>query len=133
MGFLAVGVPAAGFLALLVFFTAVIQLPALLVLAPVAIYLFATASVTAAILFGIWCALVGLSDNVLKPILLGRGAPVPTLVIFIGVIGGFVVDGIIGLFTGAIVLSLGYKLFLAWLEGGPAAPQGSESPAASTR
>ena len=72
---------------------------------------------TAAVVFAIWSALVGLADNILKPLLLGRGAPVPMLVIFIGVIGGFVVDGIIGLFTGAIVLSLGYKMFLAWLEG----------------
>jgi predicted PurR-regulated permease PerM len=57
----------------------------------------------------------GLSDNILKPILLGKGAPVPMLVIFIGVIGGFIFSGFIGLFTGAIVLSLGYKLFVGWI------------------
>ncbi len=54
-------------------------------------------------------------DNVLKPLLLGRGVPVPILVIFLGSIGGFVAMGIIGLFVGAIVLSVGYELFLAWL------------------
>jgi len=58
---------------------------------------------------------VGGSDNVLKPILLGRGAQVPMLVIFLGAIGGFMTSGIIGLFIGAIVLSVGYKLFVAWL------------------
>jgi predicted PurR-regulated permease PerM len=57
----------------------------------------------------------GLSDNILKPILLGKGAPVPMLVIFIGVIGGFIFSGFIGLFTGAIVMSVGYKLFVGWI------------------
>jgi predicted PurR-regulated permease PerM len=55
------------------------------------------------------------SDNILKPILLGKGAPVPMLVIFLGVIGGFLMSGFIGLFTGAIVLSIGYKLLTAWI------------------
>jgi predicted PurR-regulated permease PerM len=55
-------------------------------------------------------------DNVLKPVLLGRGAAVPMAVVFLGAIGGFVAMGIIGLFVGAIVLSVGYKLFLAWIE-----------------
>jgi len=55
-------------------------------------------------------------DNVLKPILLGRGADVPMLVIFVGAIGGFLSSGIIGLFLGAVVLALGYKLFLTWLK-----------------
>jgi len=57
----------------------------------------------------------GLSDNFLKPLLLGKGASVPMLVIFIGVIGGFIFSGFIGLFTGAIVMSLGYKLFIGWM------------------
>jgi len=54
---------------------------------------------------------------VLKPLLLGRGSAVPVVVVFLGVIGGFVAMGIMGLFVGAIVLSVGYKLFLAWIEG----------------
>jgi predicted PurR-regulated permease PerM len=60
-----------------------------------------------------------LSDNFLKPVLLGRGAPVPMLVIFLGSIGGFISMGFIGLFIGAVILSLGYKLFQAWLETDP--------------
>jgi predicted PurR-regulated permease PerM len=51
-------------------------------------------------------------DNVLKPILLGRGVAVPIVVVFLGAIGGFVALGIIGLFVGAIALSVGYKLFV---------------------
>ncbi len=118
IGFLAVGLKAAGLWALIVFMVAVVQLPTIVFLGPIAIYVFATASTTAAILFAVWCAVVGLSDNVLKPLLLGRGAEVPMLIVFIGVIGGFIVDGFIGLFTGAVVLALGYRLFRAWLEAG---------------
>ena len=54
-------------------------------------------------------------DNVLKPILMGRGVDVPMLVIFLGAIGGMLLSGIIGLFIGSVVLALGYKLFQAWL------------------
>ncbi len=56
-----------------------------------------------------------LLDNVLKPLLLGRGVDVPMVVIFLGAIGGMLLSGIVGLFVGAIVLALGYKLFQAWL------------------
>jgi predicted PurR-regulated permease PerM len=74
--------------------------------------------------FLVWCLFVGLMDNVLKPVLLGRGAAVPVAVVFLGAIGGFMAMGIIGLFIGSIVLSVGYKLFLAWVEGPVAAKQG---------
>ena len=53
-------------------------------------------------------------------LLLGRGVAVPAAVVFLGAIGGFVAMDIIGLFVGAIVLSVGYK-FLAWIEGSVAA------------
>ena len=87
-----------------------------LVLVPAVIYAFATASTTKAVIFLVWCLIVGLMENVLKPILLGRGAAVPIAVVFLGTIGGFVAMGLIGLFVAAIILSAGYKLFLAWLE-----------------
>ena len=83
---------------------------------PALIYVFAVASTTKAVIFLIWCLIVGTMDNVLKPLLLGRGVAVPMVVVFLGVVGGFVAMGAIGLFLGAIVLSIGYKLFLAWLE-----------------
>jgi predicted PurR-regulated permease PerM len=59
-----------------------------------------------------------MSDNVLKPWLMGKGAPVPMLVIFLGAIGGMMMSGFIGLFTGAIVLSIGYRLASIWMQGG---------------
>jgi predicted PurR-regulated permease PerM len=77
--------------------------------------MFSVKEVLPAIVWTVLLLVAGLSDNVLKPILLGKGAPVPMLVIFIGVIGGFMFSGFIGLFTGAIVMSLGYKLFIGWI------------------
>ena len=95
-------------------FAAVLQ-AGVLVLIPAVLYVFAVSSVTKAAIFLVWCLIVALVDNVLKPLLLGRGVAVPIAVVFLGAIGGFVAIGIIGLFVGAIVLSVGYKLFLAWL------------------
>jgi predicted PurR-regulated permease PerM len=88
-----------------------------LILIPAVIYTFTIATTTKAVIFMVWCLIVGLIDNVLKPLLLGRGVAIPVAVVFLGAIGGFVAMGIIGLFVGAIVLSVGYKLFLAWIEG----------------
>lgn len=123
LGFLVAGLPGAGLWTLMFLFAAVLQVGPL-VLIPAVVYMFATAATTKAVLFLLWCAFVGLIDNVLKPLLLGRGATVPTAVVFLGAIGGFLVMGIIGLFVGAIVLSVGYKLFLAWLQGPEVAKQG---------
>jgi predicted PurR-regulated permease PerM len=114
-GFFVAGLPGAGLWAVLFLVAAVLQI-GVLVLVPAVIFVFATAATTKAVIFLIWCVVVGLLDNVLKPLLLGRGASVPTAVVFLGAIGGFVAMGIIGLFVGAIVLSVGYKLFLAWIE-----------------
>ncbi len=118
IGFLLAGVPYAGLWALLVMILAILQLPPLLVILPVILYLFSTTSTLPASLWTAYLLLAGASDNFLKPILLGKGAPVPMLVIFLGVIGGFMLSGFIGLFTGAIAISLGYKLFLSWLDDG---------------
>jgi predicted PurR-regulated permease PerM len=115
LGFLLVGVPGAGLWALLVLIFAVVQLPTILVLGPIIVYVFSTSSTVIAVVFTIWSILVGISDAFLKPLLMGRGVDVPMLVIFIGAIGGFMTSGIIGLFVGAIIFSLGYKLFILWL------------------
>jgi predicted PurR-regulated permease PerM len=117
LGFLFVGLPAAGLWALVFLIAAILQVGAL-VLLPVVIYAFTIVSTTSAVAFLAWCILIALLDNVLKPVLLGRGARVPFWVVFLGAIGGFVSMGMIGLFVGAIVLSVGYKLFLAWLDEG---------------
>jgi len=115
LGFFVVGLPAAGLWSAIFVFAAVLQAGGL-ILIPAAIYIFAVASTTKAVIFLIWCILVGLMDNILKPLLLGRGVAVPMAVIFLGAFGGFFAMGIIGLFIGAVVLSVGYKLFIAWLE-----------------
>jgi len=116
VGFLVAGLPGAGLWGVIFLIAAVLQL-GVVVLVPAAIYVFAIASTTKAVMFLVWCGIVGTMDNVLKPMLLGRGVAVPMVVVFLGVIGGFVAMGGIGLFVGAIVLSIGYKLFLAWLKG----------------
>jgi predicted PurR-regulated permease PerM len=115
LGFLVVRLPGAGLWALLFLISAVLQVGTL-TLIPAVIYVFAARSTATAVAFLIWCIVVALMDNVLKPLLLGRGVPVPIVVVFLGAIGGFMAIGIIGLFVGPIVLSVGYKLFLAWLD-----------------
>ncbi len=113
--FMLAGVPFAGIWTVLVFVLCVLQIPVIFVTLPIIIYLFAEQGMTTAIIWTVVLFIAGLSDNVLKPLLLGKGAPVPMLVIFIGVIGGFIFSGFIGLFTGAIIMSIGYKLFVSWI------------------
>jgi predicted PurR-regulated permease PerM len=118
LGFLVAGLPGAGLWAVIFLVAAVLQ-AGVLVLVPAVIYMFTISSGTKAVIFLIWCLIVAVIDNVLKPLLLGRGVGVPIVVVFLGAIGGFVAMGIIGLFVGAIVLSVGYKLVLAWLDQSP--------------
>ena len=115
-GFLVAGVPGAGLWAFLCLILAIIQIGIFPVVIPVIFYMFySTDTLTAGILTG-WLIVVSLLDNILKPVLLGRGAPVPMLVIFLGAIGGFFSMGFVGLFVGAVVLSIGFKLLRAWLD-----------------
>jgi predicted PurR-regulated permease PerM len=116
LGMVVAGIPAWGVWTVLVLILAVVQLPPLLVLAPVAAWYFtATDSTVAAVLFLAWAILVSISDALLKPLFLGRGVSVPMPVILFGAIGGVVLHGIIGLFVGAVVLAIGYQLFQAWM------------------
>ena len=120
VGLFLCGVPFPGILTLLCLILSIIQVGPIIVNIGVIAYLFSTGdSSTAAILWTVYFLLSGLSDNVLKPLLLGKGALVPMLVIFIGVIGGFMMSGFIGLFVGPIVFSIGYKLFEAWMDDKP--------------
>jgi len=119
LGFAAVGLPGAGLWAVMVLVFAVVQLPVPLVMIPIIIYVFANASTPVTVVFTIWAVFVSVIDNFLKPLLFGRGAQVPTLVIFIGAIGGMLTSGIIGLFTGSVILAVGYTLVRAWLRPEP--------------
>lgn len=118
IGMMVAGVPGAGIWTLLILILGIAQLPPLLVLIPVIVYVFSMESTTVAVVFMIWSLLVAFSDIVLKPLLLGRGVEAPMLVILLGAIGGMLMSGIIGLFVGAVVLALGYTLLVAWLKSG---------------
>ena len=115
LGFWILGLSGAGLWAVIFLIGAVLQVGGI-VLVPAVLYAFATQPTSHAVVFMIWCIFVGVLDNVLKPILLGRGSNVPIAVIFLGVLGGFITMNIIGLFVGAIILSVGYKLLMAWLD-----------------
>lgn len=114
--FMLAGVPYAGLWTLISLILCIIQIGPGLVIIPVIIYLFTIYDNWIAVLWTIALVFVMLSDNIIKPFLMGKGAPVPMLVIFLGSLGGFIAFGFIGLFLGAIVLSLVYKLVLTWIE-----------------
>ncbi|HEV9036377.1 MAG TPA: AI-2E family transporter [Puia sp.] len=110
-------IPYAGIWTLCCLVLAIVQLGTLPIAVGVIVYIWGQDNTLAAILLTIWVVIVSLLDNVLKPILMGKGAPVPMLVVFLGALGGFMYMGFIGLFIGAVILSLGYKLFEVWLAG----------------
>ena len=115
LGFAVIGLPAAPLLAGVVLVMSIIQINPLLLMLPLAIYVFSFVSPVIAALYLIWSIAVGLMDNILKPIIMGKGADVPMMIIFLGAVGGFVTMGFIGLFVGAVILVVGYDLFITWL------------------
>ena len=116
IGFVIAGVPLPGLWTFLCLILAIMQIGIGPVVVVVLIYMFSTADTLTASLLTAWLAFVSIVDNFLKPMLMGKGAPVPMLIIFLGALGGFISIGFLGLFLGAIILSLGYKLYQAWLE-----------------
>ena len=115
IGFTFAGIPAAGLLSVLCLFLTVIQIgPGLVVIATI-IFAWSTMSSLSAIIFTVWMIPAMLIDNVLKPILMASGLSVPMLVIFIGVLGGTLTHGIVGLFIGPVILSVGYELIKSWI------------------
>ncbi len=115
IGFTVAGIPAAGLLSLLCLILAIIQIGPGLVVIPTLIFAWSTMNTLGALLFTIWMLPAMLVDNVLKPILMARGLPVPMVVILTGVLGGTLAHGILGLFVGPVILSLGYELLRAWI------------------
>ncbi len=116
IGIVVVGVPIAGLWTIMVLVCAVIQLPPILILGPIAAYVFSYADTTPAVIFLVWVLLVSMSDAFLKPLLMGRGVDIPMLVILLGALGGMMMSGIMGLFVGAVVLAIVYTLFMAWMD-----------------
>jgi predicted PurR-regulated permease PerM len=116
VGFFAIGLPGAGLWTVLLLLLCIVQVPAVLVTLPIIAYVLATEATQPAIIFLVWTLVAGLSDNVLKPLLLGRGLEVPMPIILIGVIGGMIADGLLGLFVGPVVLGVGYVLLIEWMQ-----------------
>ncbi len=119
LGLFVAGVPGAGLLSILAMGFGVVQVPVILITIPAIIWAFSVKSMTVAIIFTVWSLLAGLSDAVLKPLMIGHGLEVPMPIILLGVIGGVMAYGLVGLFIGAVLLAVGYVLFREWL-GSPA-------------
>lgn len=117
IGFIMAGIPAAGVLALVVMLIGIVQLPAAIISLPAIAYLWwsGDSSTTSNIFYSIYLIIAGMADNVLKPLLLGRGVDVPMPVILLGALGGMVSGGIIGMFIGAVLLAVGYQIFMEWV------------------
>ena len=115
IGLIMIGIPAPGLWAGAILVLAIIQLPPLIILGPMAVWVFSVAEPVPATIFAVYSFIVSMSDAFLKPMLLGRGVETPMLVILIGAIGGAISGGIIGLFLGAVILALGYELLTSWM------------------
>jgi predicted PurR-regulated permease PerM len=128
IGLVLIGVPAAGIWTFAVLMLAIMQLPPIFVLGPIAIWVFSVADPIPATIFLVYALIVSASDGFLKPLFLGRGMEIPMLVILLGAIGGMIMSGIVGLFIGAVVLALGYQILMAWMEtdelNNPRQPEG---------
>ncbi|MDA9542583.1 permease [Bradyrhizobium sp. CCBAU 21362] len=115
IGFKLAGIPIAGLLALLVLLLSIVQIGGAIIMLPVMIWIWTDKDVTVAVLLTLFLGIVSILDNILKPLVMGRGLTTPALVILIGVIGGTLGHGIVGLFIGPIVLSVAWELTVAWI------------------
>ena len=117
LGMAIAGVPAVAVLTALVFILCIAQLGPGLVLVPAVIWLYYSDQTAWGTMLLVWTVFVGTIDNFLRPILIRKGADLPLLLIFAGVIGGLITFGIAGLFIGPVVLAITYKLLAIWVEG----------------
>ena len=115
------GIRVAGVLAIIALVLGIVQVPAIILTLPVIIYIWSSGDYSSgsAIAHTITLLVTGMADNVLKPLMLARGVDVPMPVILLGALGGVATGGILGMFVGATVLSLGYELFRNWLANNP--------------
>ncbi len=114
-GLIVSGVPHASLLAFTVLLLGIVQIGPSIVLIPVVIWAWTAMETGPAILFTAYMIPVNLLDNILRPIVMGRGLRTPMLVIVVGVIGGTLAYGITGLFLGPIVLAVIWELLAAWI------------------
>lgn len=115
------GIPWAGVLSVIVLVLGIAQVPAIIVSLPAIIWLWTRGdqSTTAGIAYTVLLLVAGMADNVLKPLMLGRGVDAPMPVILIGALGGMATAGILGMFVGATLLALGYQIFMGWVAASP--------------
>src|SRR5574343_1622811 len=116
IGLAIAGVPFASLLSALMLMLCIAQIGPMLVLLPAVGWLFWTDATGWASFLLVWSLVVGSLDNFLRPMLIKRGADLPLLLIFAGVIGGMLGFGLIGIFVGPVVLAVTYTLMLAWIE-----------------
>jgi predicted PurR-regulated permease PerM len=111
------GIPWAGVLAVLVLVLGIAQVPALIITLPAIGYIWWSGNygTGAAILYTILLVVSGMTDNILKPLMLGRGVDAPMPVILLGALGGMAAGGILGMFIGATLLALGYQILMGWV------------------
>jgi predicted PurR-regulated permease PerM len=121
------GIPFAGVLAAIVLVLAIAQLPVALVSLPVIVWIWTKGDygTAAAIMHTVLLGLAGVVDNILKPLLLGRGVDAPMPVILLGALGGMASGGILGMFVGATLLALGHQIFMEWVANNPDAEAAS--------
>jgi predicted PurR-regulated permease PerM len=115
IGLAIVGVPFAPILTVVMFILAVAQIGAWPVLVLAVIWVYKTSSAAWGTVFLLWAAFCSSFDNFLRPVLIRRGADLPLLLIFAGVVGGLVAFGVVGLFIGPVVLAVAYKLLANWM------------------
>ena len=118
LGLAVAGVPMAGLLAAVMLMLCIAQLGPALVLFPAVGWLFWTGQSAWGTVLLAWSVVVSTLDNVLRPVLIRRGADLPLLLIFAGVIGGMIGFGLIGIFVGPVVLAVTYTLLEAWIDEG---------------
>jgi len=130
VGLTIAGVPFAAILTAVMFMLAIAQIGAVPVLALAVLWTYWSVGTGWGTFLLIWTVVVGGMDNFLRPFLIKRGADLPLLLIFIGVVGGLIAFGIIGLFVGPVVLAVAHKLLTAWVDEGSvtAAPTGPQEP-----
>jgi predicted PurR-regulated permease PerM len=111
------GIPFAGVLAMIVLVLGIAQVPALIVTLPAIGYIWWSGDygTVQAIVYTVLLFVSGMADNVLKPLMLGRGVDAPMPIILIGALGGMAHSGILGMFVGATLLALGYQIFMGWV------------------
>lgn len=122
IGLAVVGIPAATLLTALMFLLAIAQIGVLPVLVPAVVWLFWSDDIAWGVALLVWTAFVGTMDNFLRPWLIQKGANLPLLLIFTGVIGGLVSFGLVGIFIGPVVLAVTYTLLGAWMNEQPTDP-----------